>query len=201
MGTSDSDGLFDPKKIKNPVLRALGRGYWVLDRIEWGTLLIFIGLILVLSLINIWYRQKAYQIIFWHLTFYSCLLGASLATGGERHISIDIFSRFLPKKLLPGLQVVMNLVSAVVCIVLTRACYQYMVFLQPDPSMPDMLPLNYVPEDPQWYWEQWRWKMPYIICFGLISFHFVVNVFVNGYRLIQGPQETPDDTPEQEVAS
>lgn len=53
-------------------------------------------------------------------------LGASLATQQKGHIRFDVISKFLPKRLHQGTELIVSLVSAVICILLAKAAYNFM---------------------------------------------------------------------------
>lgn len=62
-----------------------------------------------------------------HLVLWSGLLGAAIATGREKHIAIDIVSRFLPVETLRWVRVLINLFSSGVSVALL---YASVIFIQ-----------------------------------------------------------------------
>lgn len=53
-------------------------------------------------------------------------LGASLATQQKGHIRFDVISKFLPKRLHQGTEFIVSLVSALICLLLAKAAYNFM---------------------------------------------------------------------------
>ncbi len=62
-----------------------------------------------------------------HLVLWVGFVGASLATRQEKHINIDIFNRIIPKKFIPPVKIIVDLISLVICIILAKASYEFMI--------------------------------------------------------------------------
>lgn len=104
----------------------------ILDSIsKWGVL-ICIGLMLVLSLVNIslrWFDNSVLWIepLVRHLVFLAAFLGGAIATGEGQHIKIDLLSKLLEKTDNLVIQRVIEKIVLVVCllatVILTKAGY------------------------------------------------------------------------------
>lgn len=104
----------------------------ILDAIaKWGVL-VCIGLMLVLSLINIslrWFENSVMWIepLVRHLVFLAAFLGGAIATGEGQHIKIDLLSKLLAKTENPHLQNIIEKVVLLACLlatgILTKAGY------------------------------------------------------------------------------
>ena len=104
-----------------------------------------------------------------HLVLWVGFLGASLATREGKHIKIDILSRIVPPRMKTPMMVVVNLISAGVCFLLTRAA---VVFVQLDYSDNTILFANI----PAWIFQA-------VIPFGfaLIGIRFLLRM---GFELL-----------------
>lgn len=104
----------------------------VLDSIaKWGVL-ICIGLMLVLSLVNIslrWFENSVLWIepLVRHLVFLAAFFGGAIATGEGQHIKIDLLSKLLDKTNNKVAQFIVERIVLVACLVatlvLTKAGY------------------------------------------------------------------------------
>lgn len=94
------------------------------------------------------------------------LLGSVVAARENRHLSIDVFSKFLPIKLKRGLDILVQSLSAIICLILT---YYSLQFLQLTIEFEDQFLSRY----PLWWVQS---ILPF--GFGLMSLRFLINVFV-----------------------
>jgi C4-dicarboxylate transporter DctQ subunit len=91
-----------------------------LARVEGWLIVIFLGLMVASTLVQDWAEPFARLLVLW-LTF----LGASLVTGEGKHIKIDLLSSLLPRKSLPFRELVLSIVSALICALLLVASWDY----------------------------------------------------------------------------
>jgi C4-dicarboxylate transporter DctQ subunit len=109
-----------------------------LARVEGWLIVIFLGLMVASTLVQALYTHGQMQwanfilgqvdwaepfarlLVLW-LTF----LGASLVTGEGKHIKIDLLSSLLPRKSLPFRELVLSIVSALICALLLVASWDY----------------------------------------------------------------------------
>jgi C4-dicarboxylate transporter, DctQ subunit len=109
-----------------------------------------------------------------HLVLWLGFLGAMLATGEDRHIKVDFFTKFIPEKLRKILLVLTSLFAAYVCTLLLRAGWD---FLASEIEYPTML----VAKIPTWYFIT---IIP--VGYGLMAFRFVVLALERSLEMIRG---------------
>jgi len=94
------------------------------------------------------------------------LIGSVVAARENRHLSIDVFSKFLPPRLKRGLDILVQMVSTIICVILT---YYSFKFVQLTFEFKDQFLSRY----PLWWVQS---ILP--LGFGLMSLRFLINVFV-----------------------
>ena len=108
-----------------------------------------------------------------HLVLWIGFLGAALATSGERHINIDILTRYLPKRLKGAVAALSNVFAAAVCFLLFRASLKFIEF--------EIANNNIVfAEIPSWYAQ-----IIIPIGYGLLTFHFIVRAVLDAGKALQ----------------
>ena len=86
---------------------------------------------IILACLQIFLRTFYASGILWidpllrYLVIWAGLFGAAVATKQSKHISIDIISHIVPEKYLPWLQILLNVFSASVCIILAYAAVKF----------------------------------------------------------------------------
>ncbi len=112
-----------------------------------------------------------------HLVLWIGFLGASLATHQEKHINLDILTRFLKPRWVIGFHVITNLFAGGVCYFLARAGW---VFLQSEIATEGSLFSIGTIEVQTWWLET-------IIPFGfaLIAFRFLLKSAEHIFRVIR----------------
>jgi TRAP-type C4-dicarboxylate transport system permease small subunit len=63
-----------------------------------------------------------------HLVLWIGFLGAALATSGERHLNIDLLTRYLHERLKGAVATIADVFAAVVCFLLFRASLTFIEF-------------------------------------------------------------------------
>jgi TRAP-type C4-dicarboxylate transport system permease small subunit len=113
------------------------------------------------------------DILLRHLVLWLGFLGAALATSGERHLNIDILTRYLPDRLKGVVATLSNVFAAVVCFLLFQASFTFIQF--------DIANNNTVfAEIPSWYAE-----IIIPVGFGLLTFHFIVRAILDAGKALQ----------------
>jgi len=112
-----------------------------------------------------------------HLVLWVGFLGASLATRDEKHINIDLFTRFVPDRWRSIPNIIINLFSAVICWYLTEAAYTFVN----DEKTYETIAFNDIP----------AWYLQVIIPIGflLMAFRFLLLAIKNTTLLINPPQD------------
>lgn len=106
------------------ILRALDR---LLVRAEGILLVAFLGTIVLLAFAQVLLRNLFGFGLLWadplvrHFVLWSGFLGGALAAAGDRHISIDALTRFLPPRIKAGANTLTHLFAAGACGFLARA--------------------------------------------------------------------------------
>ena len=104
-----------------------------LGKIEVGLLCLIVAMMLGLAILKIVLRYVFNVSLLWsdvmlqHLTLWLCFLGAAVATCERRHISIDVLSRILPKKITRWTNLAVDCVALVIVGILA---YYGFIFLQ-----------------------------------------------------------------------
>ena len=104
-----------------------------LARIEEFLLILILSFMVFFSFLQVVFRNIFSEGIPWadiflrHLVLWIAFVGAALTTRYEKHISIDILSRFFNKKLNAFRKILINAISGSVCCYLTRASWVFMM--------------------------------------------------------------------------
>ncbi len=99
---------------------------WI-AKIEGIVIVIVVSIMVLLAFFQVAMRNLFDQGLLWgdiflrHLVLWVGFLGASLATREEKHINIDVFTRFIPKKWQAIPRIIIQLFSVVVCWYLAEA--------------------------------------------------------------------------------
>jgi C4-dicarboxylate transporter, DctQ subunit len=113
------------------------------------------------------------DILLRHLVLWIGFLGAALATSGERHINIDILTRYLSERLKRVVAVLSNIFAAVVCYLLFRASLTFIEFEIANNN-------TTFAEIPSWYVQ-----IIIPVGYGLVAFHFIVRAILDAGKALQ----------------
>ena len=109
-------------------LRALDR---LLDRLEYGLLVFFLGAMVLLSFLQVVLRNLFGGGIVWadtvvrHLVLWAGFVGAALATSDGRHINIDAITKLFPATAKRLFHFFTSVFAATVCWYLAQAAWIY----------------------------------------------------------------------------
>jgi C4-dicarboxylate transporter DctQ subunit len=113
------------------------------------------------------------DILLRHLVLWIGFLGAALATSGERHLNIDAFTRYLPKRIKGAVATFTNIFAAFVCFLLFNASLTFIEF--------EIANKNTVIGDiPSWYAQ-----IIIPVGYGLLMFHFLVRAILDAGKAMQ----------------
>jgi C4-dicarboxylate transporter, DctQ subunit len=113
------------------------------------------------------------DILLRHLVLWIGFLGSALATSGERHINIDILTRYLPERLKGAVATLSNVFAAVICFLLFRASLTFINF--------EITNTNTIfAEIPSWYGQ-----IIIPVGYGLLAFHFIVRAILDAGKALQ----------------
>ena len=117
--------------------------YRVLDRIEWGSVILLLAVVIFFSFAEVVNRNFGWhpwdpvagQKAVYALTFYLGLYGAVLATRHGKHIAIDVVGPHLSSPVKIKLEIVLYLVAAFACASLCHAASTFVLeSIEPDMS-------------------------------------------------------------------
>jgi TRAP-type C4-dicarboxylate transport system permease small subunit len=113
------------------------------------------------------------DILLRHLVLWIGFLGAALATSGERHINIDILTRYLSERLKRVVAALSNVFAAVVCYLLFQASLTFIEFEIANNN-------TTFAEIPSWYVQ-----IIIPVGYGLVAFHFIVRAILDAGKALQ----------------
>lgn len=155
---------------------------FVLNKIEGAILIILLLVMLVMAFGQVVLRNFFSGGIVWgdillrHLVLWIGFLGAALATSGERHLNIDVYTRYLPERWKGAVATIADIFAAVVCCLLFRAS---LTFIEFEISNTHMV-----------YGEIPSWIAEIIIPAGyaLLMIHFSVRAILDANKALQKEQ-------------
>ena len=151
-----------------------------LNRIEGILLVVMLAVMVAMAFLQVVLRNFFSTGILWgdiflrHLVLWMGFLGAALATSQERHIAIDVLTRFISRRAKSAIRVLTNLFAAVVCGFLVEASATFVELERESGSL--------VYQDiPVWY-------VQLIIPggFTLLVFHFLVRAVADAHAAVRG---------------
>lgn len=107
------------------------RIFFFLNRMEEILLVSLLSLMILLGFLQILFRNVISVGLIWidpllrHLVLWVALLGASVATREDRHITIDLLSKHLNRKTLPWVLKGIHLFSAIICLLLVYPAIRF----------------------------------------------------------------------------
>lgn len=106
----------------------------LLAGLERAVIVVLLCGLLLLGLLQIILRNMFAGGLFWadevlrHLVLWLGFLGASLATHEQRHLRMDVLTRWMPEAGQPWLTLLLNLVAASGCAILAQAAWTFVRF-------------------------------------------------------------------------
>jgi C4-dicarboxylate transporter DctQ subunit len=152
------------------VLKALEKGLLALER---SAIVLILSMMILLAFLQVILRNFFSVGFLWadpllrHAVLWVGFIGASIATRNEKHINIDLVTRYASPRVTNLLRIVTNLFAALVTALLAKAGW---VFLQSEQLTADKLLTIGSADLPAWWFE--------IIIpagFALISFRFLLK--------------------------
>jgi TRAP-type C4-dicarboxylate transport system permease small subunit len=145
---------------------------WI-EKTETIMLVLVLGIMVIFAFLQVVLRNIFNEGILWgdiflrHLVLWVGFLGASLATREQKHINIDLFSRFMSDRGKAYIRLFTNLFSVFICYLLADAGW---TFVQDEEMMGTVI----FADIPAWYFQT---IIP--IGFFLMSFRFLVLALEN----------------------
>lgn len=151
----------------------------VFNKIEGAVLIFLLLVMLFMAFGQVVLRNLFSGGIVWgdillrHLVLWIGFLGAALATSGERHINIDILTRYLPERLRGGVAALSDVFAAAVCFLLFRASLTFIGFeIANNNTVFANIP-------------SWIAQIIIPVGFGLLTFHFLVRAILDAGKALQ----------------
>ena len=114
-------------------------------------------------------------------TFFIGLFGGVIASRRAKHIAIDAVTHFLPTRTRAGLAVVLQLIGAMTCFMLTYAAYDWLYS-----TIEEHVTL--LEGRTEWWLSTRLWRWPTVIAFGWMGLHFLVNAGRFYYDFVKPPE-------------
>lgn len=148
-----------------------------LARVEEFLLILILSFMVIFSFLQVVFRNVFSGGIPWadiflrQLVLWIAFIGAALTTRYEKHISIDVLSRFFNKKLNVFRKILINAVSGTVCCFLTRASWVFMM----DEKMSGSELFSGIPT--------WYFLVVLPLAFTIITFRFYLKTALEASQL------------------
>jgi C4-dicarboxylate transporter DctQ subunit len=155
---------------------------WI-EKTETALLVIVLALMVLFAFLQVVLRNVFDEGILWgdillrHLVLWVGFLGASLATREKKHINIDLFNRFLPQRGKEFSQLITNLFSVFICILLTDDSW---TFVQDEKMMGTTLFADV---------QAWYFQIIIPIGFFLMAFRFFIHFLENIIGVVKKGKE------------
>ena len=160
--------------------------------IEKTIVVLFLSIMIVLAFAQVIMRNFFDTGLLWadpflrHMVLWIGFLGASLATQQEKHINIDLVTRFFSPRNTNFVRIATNLFAAAVCFGLAKAGW---TFLQSEIETGDILLTIGQKEFPAWWFQV---IIPF--GFGLMSFRFLLRTIEHIIRIFDKSLPAPHST-------
>jgi C4-dicarboxylate transporter DctQ subunit len=151
---------------------------WI-ERAETVVLVLILGIMVIFAFLQVVLRNIFHEGILWgdiflrHLVLWVGFLGASLATREQKHINIDLFSRFMSEKGKAYIGVFTNLFSMFICYLLADAGW---TFVQDEQMIGSVI----FADIPAWYFQ-----IIIPVGFLLMSFRFMILTLEHGVHIFK----------------
>lgn len=120
-----------------------------------------------------------------HLVLWVGFIGASLATRESKHINIELLSRITPRRVMPYVRILIDLVSAGICLLLARAGLNFLLMeIEADTTIFLQVPA-------------WIFQLIIPVGFALIALRFLLQIAEQVAELVSpGERENNGTDPE-----
>ncbi len=114
-------------------MKTIGAISSALSFLERALIVVLLGVMVLLAFTQVILRNFFSSGLLWadpflrHLVLWIGFLGASLATQQEKHINIDILTRFAPAKVVNFVHIATNLFAGIVCYYLASAGWTFLL--------------------------------------------------------------------------
>lgn len=160
----------------------------ILSKLEGSLVVLLLGFMIVLAFLQVILRNLFATGFLWgdpflrHLVLWIGFLGASLATQQEKHINLDLVTRFASPKFVNLTRILTNLFA---CTVTTFLAHAGWVFLQSEIETGELLFTIDQANFPAWWFQ-----LIIPIGFGLMAFRFLIRTIEHIIEALRPPQDT-----------
>lgn len=168
-------------------LRLLNTGLLYAER---TLVVMLLGVMVLLAFLQVILRNYFSTGILWadpflrHMVLWIGFLGASLASQQEKHINIDIVTRFVSAKTTNAVRIITNLFAAIVCFALANAGF---TFLKSELTTRGALFRIGETDFPMWWFQV---IIP--VGFALMMFRFFLRTLEHIIAAVRPADHTPD---------
>ena len=159
-----------------------------LSAVERSLVVVLLGAMMMLAFLQVILRNVFSTGFLWadpllrHLVLWVGFIGASLATQQEKHINIDLFTRFLSQKISNVIHIATNVFAGIVCSFLAHAGWTF--FISEQSSKGVLLTIGTM-EFPTWWFQ-----LIIPVGFGLMAFRFFIRTIEHGIEAMH-PTQAP----------
>lgn len=152
------------------VVMAISRALSLLER---TLVVVLLATMVLLAFLQVILRNFFSAGILWaepflrHLVLWIGFLGASLATQQEKHINIDILTRFAPPRVVNIIHIVTNLFAGIICATLANAGWTFLLSEKESGGVLFTVGSTGLPE--------WWFQIVIPVGFGLMSLRFLIR--------------------------
>ena len=126
-----------------------------------------------------------------HLVLWVGFIGASLATRDEKHIRIDALIRVTSPRVMPYINIVVDLVTMVVCVVLAHAGYTFVKYeIEAESVIFNAYDIDF---------PTWIFQVIIPVGFALIAVRFLIKALERVTRLREAQDNVAEETPPQKA--
>jgi len=164
----------------------------VLTFVERTTIVLLLFVMLLLAFLQVILRNIFSTGMLWadpflrHLVLWIGFIGASLATQQEKHINIDLVTRFVSPRVTNIARVLTNLFAGIICTLLSKAGW---TFLESEQSVGDILLTIGAMKFPAWWFQ-----LIIPLGFALMSFRFLLCAIEHSIEAFNPPKKMPPIT-------
>ena len=165
----------------------------VLSAIERSLLVFILGTMILLAFLQVVMRNVFSTGFLWadpllrHLVLWVGFVGASLATQQEKHINIDLVTRFLSVRSVNLIRIFTNAFAGTVCFALSRAAWTFLISERlNEGALFTAGSIDY----PLWWFQ-----LIIPVGFGLMTFRFFIRTVEHVREAIHPTEALPPSTP------
>jgi C4-dicarboxylate transporter, DctQ subunit len=152
---------------------------FILNKIEGAALISLLLVMLVMAFVQVVLRNFFTGGIVWgdivlrHLVLWIGFLGAALATSGERHLNIDVLTRYFSVKIKGAVAAISDIFAAAVCYLLMKSAITFVEFEIENGT-------KIYSDIPSWFAE-----IIIPVGYGLLMIHFLIRAAIDAEKAVR----------------